>query len=273
MILEAILLRNAQVEGLRGYEVRDTATSLAMGIGNVGIGLFWEVFVVGFYVILYEITPLRFPANAWWAWVLLFFAEDLCYYVYHRMHHEVRLLWASHVIHHSSQHYNLSTALRQTWTPMTGLPFWAPLPLLGFAPWMIVTQKAINLLYQYWIHTEKTDRLPACFEKVFNTPSHHRLHHGSDAKYLDRNHAGILIVWDRLFGTFQPEEERPCYGLTKNIETFNPLRVPTHELVAIARDAWNAPDWRQRFGYVFRGPGWKPAGRGGSRAEGLPEPA
>jgi sterol desaturase/sphingolipid hydroxylase (fatty acid hydroxylase superfamily) len=156
---------------------------------------------------------------------------------------------------------------------MTGLPFWAPLALLGFAPWMIVVQKSINLLYQYWIHTEKIVKLPRWFEFVFNTPSHHRVHHGSDEKYLDRNHAGILIVWDRMFGTFQEEEERPAYGLTKNIGTFNPLRVASHELVAIVRDARSAPDRATLFGYVFRGPGWKPAGAASGDGAAVAEPA
>ena len=143
----------------------------------------------------------------------------------------MRVFWASHVVHHSSQHYNLSTALRQTWTPMTALPFWAPLALLGFAPWMILTQQAISLIYQFWIHTERIGRLPAPVEFFFNTPSHHRVHHGANEVYLDRNYGGILIVWDRIFGTFQGETERPRYGLTQNIRTFRPTRVAFHEFV------------------------------------------
>ena len=174
------------------------------------------------YAGLYELTPLRMPADVWWTYVLLFFADDLAYYWFHRVHHEVRVFWASHVVHHSSQHYNLSTALRQTWTPMTALPFWAPLALLGFAPWMILTQLAISLIYQFWIHTERVKKLPAPFEFFFNTPSHHRVHHGANEVYLDRNYGGILIIWDRIFGTFQGETERPVYGLTQNIRTFRP---------------------------------------------------
>ncbi len=143
------------------------------------------------------------PADRWWTYVVLFLADDFAYYWFHRIHHEVRVFWASHVVHHSSQHYNLSTALRQTWTPMTALPFWAGLALLGFQPWMILTQQAISLIYQFWIHTERIGRLPAPIEYVFNTPSHHRVHHGSNEIYLDRNYGGILIIWDRLFGTFQ----------------------------------------------------------------------
>jgi sterol desaturase/sphingolipid hydroxylase (fatty acid hydroxylase superfamily) len=195
--------------------------------------------------------------------VALFFADDLAYYWFHRVHHEVRVFWASHVVHHSSEHYNLSTALRQTWTPMTALPFWAPLALLGFAPWMILTQQAISLIYQFWIHTERVKKMPRWFEFFFNTPSHHRVHHGANEVYLDRNYGGILIVWDRIFGTFQGETERPRYGLTQNISTFRPTRVAFHEFVDLARDVRGARSWRERFGYVFRGPGWSPDGSGG----------
>ena len=167
-------------DDLVGYESRDTRTSLAMGGGNVVINAVWKLAVLVVYAGIYELSPLRMPADEWWTYVLLFFADDLAYYWFHRVHHEMRVFWASHVVHHSSQHYNLSTALRQTWTPMTALPFWAPLALLGFAPWMILTQLAISLIYQFWIHTERVRKLPAPVEFFFNTPSHHRVHHGAN---------------------------------------------------------------------------------------------
>jgi sterol desaturase/sphingolipid hydroxylase (fatty acid hydroxylase superfamily) len=170
----------------------------------------------------------------------------------------VRLFWASHVVHHSSRFYNLTTAVRQPWTSVSGLPFWLPLALLGFAPWMIFLQLSINLVYQFFLHTERIDRLPRPIELVCNTPSHHRVHHGSNQQYLDRNYGGILIIWDRLFGTFEPEGERVIYGLTKNIETYNPVRVAFHEYAALWRDVTTASSWRHRFGYLFRGPGWTP---------------
>jgi sterol desaturase/sphingolipid hydroxylase (fatty acid hydroxylase superfamily) len=172
----------------------------------------------------------------------------------------VRVLWASHVPHHSSQRYNLSTALRQSWTPFTGLPFYLPLALF-FSPVQIATAYGINLLYQFWIHTELIDRLGP-FEWIFNTPSHHRVHHGANVQYLDRNHAGILIVWDRWFGTFEPERERPRYGLTKNIQSFNPVYAAFHEFAAVLRDAFTAGSWRDAVGYLLRPPGWKPDGAG-----------
>jgi len=245
-------------EALVGYDVKDTATSLTMGIGNVVINFGWKFVVLLVYAGLYELTPLRVPADAWWAWVVIFFADDLAYYWFHRISHEVRVFWASHVVHHSSEHYNLSTALRQTWVPMTYLPFWLPLAIAGFPPWMILTQQAVSLVYQFWIHTERIGRLPRPIEFVFNTPSHHRVHHGANEQYLDRNYAGILIVWDRMFGTFAGEEERVRYGLTKNIETFNPTEVAFHEYRSIARDVRRARTWRERFGYMLRGPGWAP---------------
>ena len=245
-------------ERMRGYDVRDTATSMSMGMGNLVINLGWKLVVVAIYSAVYELTPLRVPSDTWWAWVLLFFADDAAYYWFHRVSHEVRVFWASHVVHHSSQHYNLSTALRQTWVPMTYFPFWLPLALIGIKPWMIVLQQSISLVYQFGIHTERVGRLWRPLEFVFNTPSHHRVHHGSNQMYLDRNYAGILIIWDRLFGTFQGESEPVRYGLTTNLTTHHPVRVAFHEYAAIGHDLREARGWRERMGYVFRGPGWTP---------------
>ena len=242
-----------------GYEARDTRTSLTMGVGNVVINFGWKAVVLATYAALYELSPLRLDAGDWWTWVLLFFADDFSYYWYHRAGHRVRILWASHVVHHSSEHYNLSTALRQTWTPMGGIVFWAWMPLAGFAPWMIFLAMSWNLLYQFWIHTERIGKLPRPFEFLFNTPSHHRVHHGSQEQYLDRNYGGILILWDRLLGTFEPEGERVRYGLTTNLETFNPVRVAFHEYGAIVRDLRGTRALRERLGFLLGPPGWAPA--------------
>ena len=260
-----------------GYEPRDTATSLTMGLGYLAINVGWKLVVVVVYAALHELAPVDLPDGALWAWVLLFFADDLAYYWFHRTHHQVRFFWASHVVHHSSQHYNLSTALRQTWTPMTALPFWMPLALMGFEPWQILLAQSWSLLYQFWIHTERVQRLPGWFEKVFNTPSHHRVHHGVNEQYLDRNHGGILIIWDRAFGTFEPEGERVRYGLTTNIETFNPVTVAFGEYHALWRDVRAAPSWRDKAGFLLRGPGWQPgppqvAGREEGEPHGAPSP-
>jgi sterol desaturase/sphingolipid hydroxylase (fatty acid hydroxylase superfamily) len=262
MVLEGLWARRAVREGrgIRGYEARDTAASLAMGVGNVLLSVLTKFGVVALWAYLWEFRVYTFPEEAWWSWVALFFAEDFCYYWFHRAHHEVRFFWAAHVNHHSSTHYNLSTALRQSWTtPLTGPLFWLPLPLLGFSPAMILTQQAISLLYQFWLHTEAIGKMGP-FEWVFNTPSHHRVHHGRNVAYLDRNHGGILILWDRLFGTFAEEKEQVDYGLTKNLETFHPVRIAFHEWSAIGRDVLRSRSLRDALGYVFGPPGWSPDG-------------
>lgn len=250
----------------RGYVGKDTWASLAMGVGNVALSTAFKVVNVGMLVLLYEFRLFEID-NVWWAWVLLIVAEDFCYYWFHRVHHESRWFWAAHVNHHSSRHYNLSTALRQSWTtPFTGFLFWAPLPLLGFHPAMILGAKAISLLYQYWLHTELVGRLGP-FEWVFNTPSHHRVHHGRNPQYLDRNYGGILIIWDRLFGTFELEQEEVDYGLTKNLTTFNPWKIAWHEWVAMLRASWAAPGLGNKLGYLLRAPGWRHDGTGTTAAQ------
>jgi sterol desaturase/sphingolipid hydroxylase (fatty acid hydroxylase superfamily) len=237
------------------YEWRDTLANLAMGLGNVIISAGWKAVVWGaVFFGLYQYRLFDIPMTAVWAWALILVLEDFCYYWFHRLHHEVRCLWAAHVNHHSSEHLNLAVALRQSWTtPMTGMLFWAPLALLGFHPLMILTQQAISLLYQFWIHTQAIKSLGP-LEWVLNTPAHHRVHHGSNPQYLDRNYAGIFIVWDRLFGTFEPEREPVRYGLTHNIKTFNPVRIAFHEWAAIAREVRASRSWREALYRIFGRP-------------------
>ncbi|MFF9049219.1 sterol desaturase family protein [Streptomyces parvulus] len=256
--VEALSYRFLPDDEERGYETRDTVTSMSMGAVSQVIGLPWKAVAILAYAGLYTLAPWQLSPASVWTWVLLFFADDLAYYAFHRAHHRIRVLWASHVVHHSSVRFNLSTALRQSWTPMTTLPFWLPLALLGVPPWMILLQQSISLVYQFFLHTERVDKLWRPVEYLFNTPSHHRVHHGSNNAYLDRNYGGILIVWDRLFGTFEPEGERAVYGLTKNIDTYNPLRVAFHEYAATWRDVRSATRWRDRAGHLFGPPGWAP---------------
>ena len=186
--------------------------------------------------------------------------------MFHRTAHRVRWFWASHVIHHSSQHYNLTTALRQTWTGFFsfGFLFRLPLFLIGFPPAMVFFCAGLNLVYQFWIHTEQIGRLPPWFEAVMNTPSHHRVHHAVNPRYLDRNYAGVFIVWDRLFGTFEPEldTDRPRYGIVHALPSFNPLWAAVHEWAGIARDARLARGPRELCGRLFGPPGWQPGGAG-----------
>jgi sterol desaturase/sphingolipid hydroxylase (fatty acid hydroxylase superfamily) len=215
--------------------------------------------VFAYFSLLHSLTPLRLGYDAW-VWAAALLADDFCYYWFHRMSHEVRFLWAAHVNHHSSRKYNLSTALRQPWTtPFTSFWFWTPMPLLGFDPAMILTVQAISLLYQFWIHTETIDDLGP-LEAVLNTPSHHRVHHAKNVRYLDRNHGGILIVWDRLFGTFAEEKEPPVYGLTKDIDTYNLVDIALHEWRALWHDVRRPNPLRVRLGYLLKPPGWSPDG-------------
>jgi sterol desaturase/sphingolipid hydroxylase (fatty acid hydroxylase superfamily) len=239
------------------YETKDTFSSLAMGIGNVLTGFVSKLIVFGAFTLVYRFRLVTLE-NTWWMWVLAFFADDFSYYWFHYVSHNMRWFWASHVVHHSSQHYNLSTALRQTWTgQLTGaFIFWMWMPLVGFHPFVVLLMQQISLIYQFWIHTEAVHTLPRPIEYIFNTPSHHRVHHGSNLKYLDKNHGGILIIWDRIFGTFKAEEERPVYGLTKNIHTYHPVRIALKEWGDLFKQAWQSGSLRQAINYFWRPPGW-----------------
>jgi len=256
IVLEAAWSRRTR-DDVRGYENKDTFASLSMGVINVIVAGGAKFLSIPLFAVLYQYRFVDVvAATGAWSWLILFVAEDFCYYWFHRSHHEVRALWAVHVNHHSSQHYNLSTALRQAvLTPITGPIFWAPLALVGFPPVMILTAQAWSLLYQFWLHTESIKKLGP-LESIFNTPSHHRVHHGANVEYLDKNHAGILIIWDKMFGTFEPERKRVEFGLTKNIETFHPLRISFHEVASIGRDVARAPTLRAKLGYIFCPPGW-----------------
>ncbi|GHF72265.1 C-5 sterol desaturase [Streptomyces mashuensis] len=259
-VLEMVSYRLLPDERAEGYAAKDAATSIGMGLGSLAFDALWKIPIVALYTALYELTPLRVPV-LWWTLPLMLLVQDFFYYWSHRSHHVVRILWACHVVHHSSRKFNFTTALRQPWTSWTVWPFYVPMILAGVHPAAVAFCSSANLVYQFWVHTERVGKLPRPVEYVFNTPSHHRVHHASQGDYLDRNYGGILIVWDRLFGSFTAEEKRPVYGLTKNIRTYNPLRVATHEYVAIARDIRAARTWRDRAGHLFRGPGWQPASK------------
>ncbi len=244
----------------RGYAPKDTRTSLFMGLfSTVFTVAFRVVALLGYALVYVYLAPWHLPADAWGTWVALILGVDLLWYSYHRLSHRVRVIWAAHQAHHSSEYFNYSTALRQKWNLWFEVLIWLPLPLLGMPPALVYTGFSINLIYQFWVHTETIDKLPRWFELVFNTPSHHRVHHGSDPEYLDRNYGGILIVWDRLFGTFAAERQRPRYGLTYPVNTYNLLRLQFGEYAAIVRDVRRAARWRDRLGYLFGPPGWRPA--------------
>ena len=240
------------------YEPRDTAVSLAFGLGSTVAGVLFGGLVLAASMWLYQFRLLDIGWQ-WWVWPIAFVLDDLAYYWFHRTAHRVRWFWASHVNHHSSQHYNLSTALRQTWTGFFAgsFLFRLPLVLIGFHPAMLAICAGFNLIYQFWIHTEAIGRMPRWFEAVMNTPSHHRVHHATNPRYLDRNYAGVFILWDRWFGTFEPEvEDEPIrYGIVRQLGSFNLVWAVFHEWVGIARDVAAAP-WRHKLSYLWREPGW-----------------
>ncbi|PHR69266.1 MAG: C-5 sterol desaturase [Lutibacter sp.] len=250
------------------YATKDAITSILTGlIGNVIIGnLITKIIPLFIFTYIWQYYRFTTIPFAWWSWLLIFFLEDFAYYWNHRIGHRSRVFWASHIVHHSSEKYNLSTALRQTWTGgFYGFIFWTWLALLGFHPVMIFAQMSISLIYQYWIHTELINKMPKWFEVVFNTPSHHRVHHGTNPLYLDKNYAGILIIWDRLFGTFQAEleEEKVVYGLTTNIKTYNILKIAFNEWIALFKDAFSAKtSFINKLKYFIKPPGWRHDGTG-----------
>ena len=244
------------------YEPMDTLVSLCFGLGSTVAGALFGGLAAYAFITSYEYRLFDFGAQwwaVWWAWPVCFVLDDLAYYWVHRAGHRIRWMWAAHVNHHSSQHYNLSTALRQTWTGSFtfGLLFAIPLVLLGFHPLMIAICGGFNLIYQFWIHTEAIDRMPRWFEAVMNTPSHHRVHHATNPRYLDRNYAGVFIIWDKMFGTFEQErdDEQIRYGIVKQLGSFNLLWAVFHEWIGMIGDVWRAP-WRHKLSYLLREPGW-----------------
>jgi sterol desaturase/sphingolipid hydroxylase (fatty acid hydroxylase superfamily) len=258
MLIELWLVRTGRAKG--DFSTRDTLTSLLMGTGNVVAGILLGV--VSFAALLWVWQFRLFDLSlGWWVFLAAFLLDDLRYYAYHRIAHRVRWVWAEHVNHHSSQHYNLSTALRQSWTGLfTGMfVLQVPLVLLGFHPAVIAFVFGFNLVWQFWIHTETVGKMWRPIEFIMNTPSHHRVHHATNPRYLDANYAGTLIIWDRMFGTFVEElpEDAPRYGIVRNIGTYNPVKVAFHEWVGMFKDAAQPGlTVSERLNYLFQPPGW-----------------
>ena len=240
------------------YNTGEALSRIAMGLGSLVVNILMKALAFALYTWLFQYRLFDIGWQ-WWSWLLILFADDFTFYWHHRLSHEIRILWAAHVQHHSSQSLNLATALRQSWTELLyKYIWWFWLPLVGFHPLMILMMMSISLIYQFWPHTEIIRKLPNWFEWFFNTPSHHRVHHASNARYLDQNHAGILIIWDKLFGTFCPENEndKPIYGLTTNIHSTNPLVIVSHEYKSIWKDIKRAPTFADKLRYLFMPPGW-----------------
>jgi sterol desaturase/sphingolipid hydroxylase (fatty acid hydroxylase superfamily) len=236
-----------------GYEANDTKASLKMLAGNIAINTLFSLLLGKIYRFLYSHRIFNIK-NRKLSFLLSMLGWDFFYYWSHRLQHERRIFWANHVTHHSSEHYNLSTALRQPWSGYLVSWVHMPLPFLGIPVEQVIKAGQLNLLYQYWIHTETIERLSKPVENLFNTPSHHRVHHGVNLQYIDKNYAGIFITWDKIFGTFEPEVRKIKYGLTKNIGTFKPLKIAYHEFTDLFLDVREAKSWREKVSCFFAHP-------------------
>ncbi|MFN7973913.1 MAG: sterol desaturase family protein [Acidobacteriota bacterium] len=251
----------ARAMGRRYHRYADSLTDLSCGIGDQVLDVLCRTAILGIYAATYDRFAIqRLDPGSWTTWAIAIVAVDFTYYWFHRFSHRVNFAWATHVVHHQSEEYNLAVALRQSWLAKTY--HWAfdlPVAMLGVPPAVYATSYAINLLYQFWIHTRTIGTLGP-FEWVFNTPSHHRVHHGRDAKYLDKNYAGILIVWDRLFGTFKREEEEPSFGTVAAFRSTNPLWANLETWARLGREARDARRLSDRLAVWFMPPEWHPAG-------------
>lgn len=252
-------------KGIRGYRLNDALTSIGCGTVEQVFGIYHKVLLVLLYHYFYSNWALFDIPRTWGWYACCFVAADLAYYWLHRKAHEINLFWGGHAVHHQSEDYNLSTALRQGSTQfLWSLPFYVPIALLGFDTATFLSAYAFVTLYQFWIHTESIGRLGP-LEWILNTPSHHRVHHGRDPKYIDKNYAGVFIIWDRLFGTFQREEERPHYGITTPLNSWNPLWANFSHYAVIWKEFWELDSWKERLLLLWEPPGWRPQERGGQR--------
>jgi sterol desaturase/sphingolipid hydroxylase (fatty acid hydroxylase superfamily) len=260
--LIAIELAIGHTRANNTYRLHDALSSIGLGVMSQIVGVFTVLFTAGIYIAVYQrFAPWQLPATSPWTWALALIGYDFLYYWHHRAGHRIAVLWAAHVVHHQSEDYNLSTALRQTssgW--LFGWVFYLPLALLGVPPLVVGGVGLIDLLYQFWVHTEQVGRL-GWFDRWFCAPSNHRVHHAVNDAYLDRNFGGVLIVWDRLFGTYAEEDPAlPCrYGTRAPLRSWNPIRANVQIYAELARDSWRARDWRDKLLVWWKPPGWRPA--------------
>lgn len=260
-LLIALELVADRWRGLSTYRLSDSLNSLSAGVLSQASGLLTKGFGLVFYLLAWEhIALFELSADAWWVWVFAFFLYDFCYYWAHRIGHERNVFWAAHVVHHQSEDYNLTTALRQTSTGfILGWIFFLPMALLGIPPLVLLTVGALNLLYQFWVHTRHVPKL-GWLEWIFITPSNHRVHHAQNPIYMDRNYGGVFIIWDRLLGTFQEEldEEPVVFGVTTPLASWNPLWANLHFYAQLWRDALHASSWWDKLRIWFMPTGWRP---------------
>ncbi len=255
------------------YRFNDAITNLNIGIGSQVFSLFQKFVLLGAYTFVYEHFSLIRQPQTVWSFVLCLVIFDLFYYWAHRWSHAWNFLWGAHVVHHSSEDYNLSVALRQSWFHnLLAFFIFLPIPLLGFDPMIFFAAGAVITLYQFWVHTEAVNRMPRWFEWVLNSPSHHRVHHGVNPEYIDKNHAAIFIVWDRLFGTFQEEGVKPTYGITRPLRSWNPTWANLHYYAEMGAAMKRMTRWRDKLYMIVAKPGWLPAELGGYQAPPPVEP-
>ena len=245
------------------YRINDALSSLSNGIGSEIVGIFMKAILFMAYIYIFDNWKFIDMGTTWWSWAILFMGVDFFYYWFHRKSHEINAFWAAHIVHHSSEEYNLTTALRQAWFQNSfSWVFYLPLAFMGFSPAMFVTIKAINLVYQFWIHTKLIGKM-GFLELFMNTPSHHRVHHGKNPKYLDKNYAAVFIIWDRMFGTFQEEEEEPVYGITNTLTSWNPVWSNFHYWSELFTLAGKCSKFSDKIKVFIKPPGWAPEELGG----------
>ncbi len=260
VLLEVII---GEVQNKQKYTGKDFFASLGIGVGNLLVTAVVKVGLYSVLLVLYNILPWkdwlpRFgEAGSWITWVSCLIAIDFSRYWAHRIAHEQRFWWATHVTHHSSEQYNFSVSFRLSWTQHIKLIFFLPAVMVGFDPVIFFICTQIETLYQFWIHTEFIKKLPAPIEYIFTTPSHHRVHHAINECYIDKNYGSTLIIWDRMFGTFQKEEEQPIYGITQPVNSFNPVFLVFHEWIDIYRDMQRSAGFRNKLKMLFGRPSVK----------------
>jgi sterol desaturase/sphingolipid hydroxylase (fatty acid hydroxylase superfamily) len=262
LLLIAVELAVGMARGRHTYRLNDALASIGLGVMSQVTGVFGKLLRIGVYTLAFEhVALLRLPTDAWWVWLFALVLYDFCYYWLHRAGHRVAVLWAAHAIHHQSEDYNLSTALRQTSSGfLLGWLFYLPMAVLGVPPLVFGVVALIDLLYQYWVHTQLIGRL-GWFDRWFCSPSNHRVHHAVNQRYLDKNYGGILILWDRLFGSFAEEDEVDpiIYGTRSPLRSFNPVWANLQIYRDLAFDSWHARSWADKLRVWLKPPGWRPA--------------
>ncbi|MBV8464447.1 MAG: sterol desaturase family protein [Burkholderiales bacterium] len=244
------------------YRLNDALSSLNQGLLSQMVAVCTQFFQIGLYAGLYELVALYPRAafwDSWYGWLIAIVLFDFCDYWLHRMGHESAIFWAAHVVHHQSQEFNFSTALRQESTvALLGWVFYAPMAIVGVPPEEFAIAGLVVLLYQFWIHTEHVGKL-GWFDRVFSSPSNHRVHHAVNDQYIDRNYGGMLVIWDRMFGTFAEEKEPCVYGTRVQLDSWNPGWAVAHTYASLFHDVWHARSWLDKFRILFKPPGWRPA--------------